>query len=419
MNNNSENTKNVFIIGAGFSKHFFNLPIQEELLKNLLNDYLKNLHLINDINNKKNSYLHILEKDENFKDEIVYGFPLIYYLCDYWKMKFIFEPENELSLNVEIIEKLFSELLLEYVNLRLVKSSNDHKPKSSKTIDEVEDGHIEEDNLTPKQVIKIYEEIIKIKSKIIMIVDEILKFDNDIEIIATKIMKTLSWNNNYYDDQKYRTIKHFIWVSISKHLFIKNDNEKAIAQEKSIFEILKNQIIIVLNWDTKIESLFKKNNDYNVLVISEINNLIFFNQTRKNNNFDKTIIIKPHFESGDNLVFPSFFRNFSEFNFRFFKNIFDEIKSKIKIKNIVFFGIGFNKADSYIYHQMFNLMHLDKKFKATHIYYKNNEDAISSEIKKYIVINKCVTLNEVSDDPNKTIEDLLNKIKDDDDPTGL
>ncbi|MGL5685273.1 MAG: hypothetical protein ACRCXQ_05740, partial [Vagococcus fluvialis] len=101
------------------------------------------------------------------------------------------------------------------------------------------------------------------------------------------------------------------------------------------------------------------------------------------------MILKPH----DNTVLPSYFRNFSEFNFKFFNEIFEVIKNQLTIKSVIFFGVGFNKADSYFFHQVFDLISLNNDFEYLYIYCKTNEvKKIKLKVNKYISIRDKVKI---------------------------
>ena len=388
--------RNIFIIGAGFSKHFFNTPTQNELITNILNNYLKSLN--KDTINIE-SYMEMPSENANYKDCLVYGLPLIYYIFDYWKLSNIYKEDDENTKSLNIINKLFKKLIIKYIELKLI-SGNDLANNYEKDWSFPE----EIDNLEGRQsfiISNIYNQIMNIKNELIMLINEIKKFDNDIEIISTKILKTILWNDNNNNEIELKTINFYIWKSIEYLLKDKKPND--LIKNNKLLKVLENSIIINLNWDNNIELFFLENNKRNNLEVLDPNKFNFF---KDNSLYNKTIMMKPHSSSDQNIILPSYFKNFSEFNFKFFKKIFENIKREDVKNNIIIFGLGFNKADSYIYHQIFNLISKKEDFENIYIYSKDKN--LPKEIKKYIaidIIEKNIFVT--NDKPEETINELL------------
>ena len=390
--------RNIFIIGAGFSKHFFDTPIQGELITGILKKYL--ILLEKDIKNIE-SYVDIPSKNTNYEDALVYGLPLIYYIFDYWKLNNIYERDDENIASLNTINKLFKKIIIEYIELKLISENNSsnvcREDWSSEGIDNLEgrQGFI---------ILNIYNKIINVKDELILLINEIIKFDNDIEIISTKILKSILWSENKNNEIELKTINFYIWKSIE--YLLKSNNQKSLIRNKKLLEVFKKSIVINLNWDNNIELLFAENNKGKHLKILDPNNFDFF---KDNSLYDKTIIIKPHSSFDQNIVLPSYFKNFSEFNFKFFKKIFDNIKKEDIKNNVIFFGAGFNKADSYIYHQIFNFISVKEDFENIYIYSKDKN--LKTEIKKYIAIDNIKkNIFIVNEEPEETIEILIKNI---------
>ncbi|MGL5685272.1 MAG: hypothetical protein ACRCXQ_05735 [Vagococcus fluvialis] len=91
------------------------------------------------------------------------------------------------------INILFYKLLPDYVALELTNNSYEEIGAVNQSPRNIQlYSNIEEAKLTPSQIIKIYNEIKQMKKELNLIITFLLKFNHDIEIIITKLMKTIS-----------------------------------------------------------------------------------------------------------------------------------------------------------------------------------------------------------------------------------
>lgn len=308
--------KKLIILGAGFSKMVNkNNVAQNELLGKIINNFC--VLLTDWSENKENR--NILNLKNIDIEEILLNIPFFIFLI---------EEFSELDDN-DVLNKIIKKIII----LKIQKM---------KTVSEGEnDSEVEQYDVDPEKG----EILIKIDDASNEVINDFLKiwnFDLGSEIDSNNIniesigslldFNILKVNNNDFSILKYQEIKK----SYSKILINCVNDTSLILAEKEI-NILKNIFlesdIIDFNWDRTCENIFG-NENYNIYI--------------NNNN-----LIIPHRNTNtDEVLYPSFSRNFLEFESKKTEELIEE--TLLTKDKIIIFGISFNLEDSFILNLIFN-----------------------------------------------------------------
>ncbi len=382
-----EKIGNIFFLGAGFSKEFFDLPLNNEISDILISELKKYILKNNEFNLLPNyeyeNYFSINNKKNNNHDNYInlfnYSYNKILYFIIFISIILLFE--NTLILNQNNNEEMINfieEIKKKWLSYKNEDFSNYIKIFLNKFLDEIEHNEEELAKLCNIRIVIdefINKNIVKIKD-IMQIFDSnfsnISFFFSRIEFLEQKI-KNIKNVLTYMEQNEILEI-----AKISIYYFIKiilnQNNEKKICNTKVLLDNFienlntKESIIINFNWDTKLDSYLEKKN-------------INIKHHKIHNSIDDFNIIMPTLLRTNKEKEISELENFIE---NFIKNTF------LEFLNIYFVGISLTYYDEIFLQKLLDHS-LNKELQVNYIYFcykgSNHKDNCQKNNEKFKFLN--------------------------------
>lgn len=383
MKNKNMNSRNIFLIGAGFSKYFFNLPLNneidilEKIKKSLDIDFSKHKKFLSiDFtkynNNSSSGYL-------NEKNDIVISFSLfllvIHFLENKIKLseklleslKWILNDDKE----IKNIDKMF-DLNNNYTKIKnllikfyfyLDKTEIIFTPEENEIIDII--SNILQNN--KKDINKIIKHKISFSSIVSWI---------EFEIKELKNKKSVS--SYYLINSKFDLFKYTIFFFLNA-LFKEKKELREKKKLNDMIDLLKGSLVINFNWDNELEYNIKNNK------IPLVYSFLEYSQSEIE---DSVLLCKIHNSIKEfNIIYPSIIKNTSNELFEIDKyiSIYDDLTrtsyNNQKI-NIFIIGMSLRYYDEVFLYKLKSISaHLRLEFDFHLLDYKNNEkeNIVSSE----------------------------------------